>query len=175
VTFPAPAGTRLRAGALRNALGSIGYTITDQAFQADLYSDVAGLSIELERNTRYAFNGYVAYETGATPDVKFTMAGPAGSVGHWSMFCQEQTATGSIGNLEALRLILINDDSEQQGAAGSGSFSGAMMCLPRGYIVTRGVGGALQVRFAQITTNASATIIKEGSWLRAWRISTVNI
>ncbi|MES2209434.1 MAG: hypothetical protein V4515_04525 [Chloroflexota bacterium] len=175
MTFPAAPQTRLRAGALRAALGTFGYTRTDQSFQTELYSDVAGLAFEVERNARYAFNGYVAYESGATPDIKFTLAGPEGATGQWGFYTLNQLETGSIGSLEALRLDLINDDSQQQGAAGSASFSSALMCLPRGFIQTAGVGGAVQVRFAQVTTNASATTVKEGSWLHAWQIEKFSV
>jgi hypothetical protein len=173
--FPVFAGERLRAGALRASVGGFGYTRTDQAFQTSLYSDIAGLAFEVERNARYGFNGYIAYQSGSTPDIKFTLAGPEGATGTWGFYTQNQLASGSIGDLEALRLDLINDDSQQQGAAGSGSFGSTLMCWPRGRIQTAGVGGAVQIRFAQVTTDASATIVAAGSWVHAWRLASIDI
>lgn len=171
--FPALAGVKLRAGTFRSTLHTIGYVPTDQAFQADVFSDVAGLSFEVERNAVYAFVGYVAYESSSTADIKFTMSGPDGSIGHWGFTTQNQAATGGVGNIEALRLSLINDDSQTQGAAGGTGL--AMTALPRGFVETTGVGGAVQVRFAQITTTAAETVVKAGSWLRAYRIQTDTI
>jgi hypothetical protein len=173
VTFPAQVGVKLRAGALRRNLHTIAYVPTDQAFQADIYSDVAGLSFDVERNARYGFVGYIAYESSSTADIKFTLAGPDGATGHYSFYTQNQAATGGIGNLESLRLDLINDDSQQQGAAGGTGLP--MTCYPRGYVATVGVGGAVQVRFAQVTTTAAETVVKAGSWLRAYQLTTINI
>lgn len=163
------AGDVLRARDIRRRLVRFGYTLDDQSFQSNEYSDISNLAVPVEPNGAYAITGYLAYQTGATPDIKFTMSAPVGTVGHWTAYPQTQTATGSIGDLEALRLDKF-DDSEQQGAAGSAAFSSALCCMPRAYVRTGQNGGLVQMRFAQITTDASQTTVVTGSWIRAIEI-----
>jgi hypothetical protein len=146
-----------------------GYTLDDQSFQTNAYSDVSNLAVAIEANTSYSITAYIGFLTGATPDIKFTMSAPVGSIGHWSAYPQNQLATGSIGHIEALRLTDFTD-AQQQGAAGSGSFSSALMCMPRGFVRTGAQGGSIQFRFAQITTDASQTTIVAGSWVRVMEI-----
>jgi hypothetical protein len=171
VTSPA---VKLRAYLIRQKLAAFGYVRADIGFQADLYSDAAGLAVLLEPHSRYAIDGYIAYESSTSTDIKFTMSGPEGCSGHWTAFPVSQAAAaGGIGDLEALRLDDFTD-AEQQGAAGS-TTTPAMLCVPHGYIVTNLYGGALQVRFAQVTTTAAATKVRAGSWLRATLINQANI
>lgn len=162
-------GGKLRATSVRSRTALFGYTLDDQSFQANTYSDVSNLSVPVEPNTSYSLIAYIAYLSGATPDIKFTLTAPLGSLGHWSAYPQTQTATGSVGDMEALRL---NDFAEtnQHGAAGSASFGSALMCMPRGYVRTAALGGSVQFRFAQITTDASQTTVVAGSWIRLMEI-----
>lgn len=162
-------GGKLRATSPRARTPTFGYTLDDQSFQSNAYSDVSNLAVAIEANTSYSIRAYIGYLSGATPDIKFAMSAPLGSVGHWSAYPQTQTATGSIGDMEALRLGDFTD-AQQHGAAGSAAFGSALMCAPHGYVRTGAQGGSIQFRFAQITTDASQTTIVAGSWLRVMEI-----
>lgn len=133
------------------------------------FLDADGLVVELEANSQYAIDGWISYVAGATGDLKVQLLVPTGAGGSWGMYALSTTSTGSVGTVQANRAPVGAGNALTAG--GSASFSGAMNALLRGYIATGDTPGELQLQFAQNTSNATATTIKEGSWIRAQKIS----
>jgi hypothetical protein len=164
------AGQRVRASELNAGQPLIGYVTSDvTCISTTALIDVTGLLVAVEATATYAWDGYFAYNCGATPDIKFAFTIPSGATGNWGLYPLIQGSTGSSGSVEGFRLDGYGD-ANAQGAGGSDSLGGALMCMPRGYLVTTGAG-TLQARFAQVNSTASNTVVKTGSWLRLTRIA----
>jgi hypothetical protein len=160
---------RLRAPVLRAAFSVQTHVFADLSTRADTYTPVAGLALPVEADAFYAIDGYIAYNTSTSADIKFTVEVPYGAGGHFGLYCLNQLA-GNPGNFEAFRGDLPGPtlDFVQQGASGG---TGGLCCLPHGFVATGPVSGAWQFRFAQIATTASATTVKAGSWIRLMRLA----
>lgn len=129
----------------------------------DVLTDVPGLTIPVRPSTRYILDGYLAYSSGSTPDIKVALQCPAGASGRYGMFGVAQNGAAS-GNQDGFYTVAYGDAI---GMAGSG---GAMFCQPHGQLRTGDLPGVLQVQFAQVTATASATVLAAGSWLRLTRL-----
>lgn len=169
MTTPIRAGAKIRASELNAARPSVGFCDTDQSKAANTtLAAITGVACPLEADGIYAVDAYVAYNANATGDLKLALAGPAGSTGHWGIYAMAAAATGTAGDLNALRA----DVGSTLVAGGSGtSPAGAHICIPRGIIEVGATAGDLVLQFAQNVSNATATVIKAGTWLRAWRIA----
>jgi hypothetical protein len=157
------------ASELRDAIGSIGVLGNDISVTSSTdFVDCPGLAVQLDAFSIYEIDGYIAYSSGTTPDVKFAFSGPPDTSGNYTFFGLTASGTGGIGDIEAVRESSFVNDAPQPIA---GVASGSLVCMPAGRIRTFRFGGALQVRFAQVTSNASATTVLTGSWLRAAKIT----
>jgi ABC-type tungstate transport system permease subunit len=114
------------------------------------------LVVALEANSYYHFEVMHVYTGHSAADLKVGFTGPAGSTGHFSVRYSAAGAGNAVGGAGAL-----------QSAVGSStvSVSGSI-----GYIYTAGTAGNLQLVWAQNTSNATATVMKEGSWIRVVKI-----
>lgn len=165
------AGQKVRASELNSGLPVLARVSADvTVISSTTLIDITGLVVAVEADALYAWDAYLAYNSGATPDIKFAATVPSGTTGNWGIYPLVQSSTGSSGSIEGFRLDGYGD-ANVQGAGGSDSFSGALMCMPRGYIDTSSTAGNFQMRFAQVTSNASNTTVKAGSWLRVQRIA----
>lgn len=161
-------GDKVRAVSLRNSFPVFGYAGTDVAKNNSVaYYDAPGLTVYMDADAVYALDGYIAYTSGATPGMRVTIAAPTNATGWWSTF---PVTAGPTGDVEGIRKTDFAATTEQ-GLGGSASFSGRMMCWPQGYIRTNNHAGPLRVRFAQLVSDPSATVIEAGSWIRLTRIS----
>jgi hypothetical protein len=129
----------------------------------DVLTDIPGLAFLVRPHARYYMDGYIAYTTSTTADLKVGAVGPEDSDSSiWGRFGVAIGASGSSGDLDAFR----SADLDSFGSIGGGGVSTAMFCMPHGTIITKDLGGTVQLRFCQVTSDASATTIKAGSWLR---------
>lgn len=136
--------------------------------------DVPGLVVPVRANAYHLLKGYLAYTATAATDFKFSLTVPPGASGHWGVYGQDPTATGSVGGIYVLHYASFGD-SVTAGVAGSDSFSNRMVCLIHACIVTNTyVGGDVVLRFSQNTSNATAATIKAGSWMRIDTWTTYN-
>lgn len=162
------AGQKIRAADMTDVLGVIGMASSDITVNASTtLVDATGVDVALDADSLYILDGYISYVSGATPDIKFAWTIPAGMTGHWAMYMQTSSATASVGSIDARHATSF---TTALAAAGSGSFSSRMACLPRAYLDTAGTAGTLQLQFAQNTSDASDTIVKAGSWIRALKV-----
>lgn len=162
------AGQKIASEDLTNALGTLGVATSDTTKNANTtLGDATGLAVALDANSTYILDGYIAYSSGATPDIKFAFSIPSGMTGHWTLFGQTTSATASVGSIDA---HYSTSFISAIAAAGSDSFSSLMTVIPHAYLVTTNAG-TLQLQFAQNTSNASNTIVKAGSWLRVLKVA----
>jgi hypothetical protein len=110
-------------------------------------------------NTAYALEGYVQYDGAhaVAGDIKADFTVPASSVFTWSNFGT------NVSSLVEYNVV--------PQAASVSRFMGAndgttMTFQPKGYLATAGTAGTLQFRWAQNTSNATATRVTVGSWMK---------
>jgi hypothetical protein len=165
------AGELARASTLRDRLGVTAVLQADISLSVqETFTDCPGLVLSLDAWARYAIDGYVNYRSSTAAMIQFCFSAPLDSSGHSCFFPQRQGSAGGIGPLEGFRQVRFSDEFPQ-GAAGSGGLGGGgglgLACMPLASIKTYRAGGGLQLRFAQIVSDASATTVLAGSWLRA--------
>lgn len=170
--MPFAAQSKARAPLLRDALYQVGRNVSDQTVSATLaYVDIAGLSVLVRPNASYQMDGYIAYDTNEVARCNFAVTGPPDMVSSWGSGQLTPDATGGIGSALAFRRDFMSDTSTG-GYGGTGATTpGPVSAIPHGVIVTRAFGGAIQFRFAQQVSDASATTIRAGSWIRLIRIT----
>lgn len=165
-------GALVGARGLRRAVPAVDYAPELSAFQTDEWADVAGLSVQVDANARYALDGYIAYQSPAASDIRFAIMAPRGCSGDWSLVPLWATASGGAGDVFAARTLGINNagdaDAFQSVAGGT---SGPTVAMIHGYMVTGPADGVLQIRFAQNATSAATTEVRAGSWLRVVRLA----
>lgn len=118
------------------------------------------LHLPVAANATYAMNIYVLYVAGTTPDLKWGWTAPAGSVLEYSI----------AGCWNSMNFI----EQSPYDLATSPVFDGggAVLCnwAGMGTLKTGASAGTLQAKFAQNTSNATATTIKAQSALMLRRI-----
>lgn len=159
-------GDRPRGADLRTRVPVVGFAV-DRATcrNTTSYVNCPGLGVYLHPGYRYAIDGFLAYDTGTTADIRFSLSAPPGAYGSWGLYGLGDD--GPSDNIEAIRRDAFGDTTE---AGCYGTASGGLFAIPHGTILVGEVGGLLQFRFAQLVATAAATTIRAGSWLRATRI-----
>lgn len=171
---PFYAGQDLTAAELNAAfpllarLASTVSKVSSTAFTDVVPVSGSGLLVPVEANAIYALDGWIAYNSGATPDLKLQTIIPAGASGSWSLYGLQTSSTGSVGSVQANRADM--GSGNVLTAAGSDAFSTAMACLPRGVLQTGANAGDFKFQYAQNTSNAGTTSIVVGSWIRLTRL-----
>ncbi len=162
-----PAGAKVRASVLNAALPIVGRARADVSVTSSttLTDADIGLAVALEADSIYLWDAYLAYDAGATGDLKLAFTVPASTTGHWAALGIGTGTTGSIGDMSAIRAAGYGSGNTLS-LGGSASFSGLLACRAVGFIDTAGTAGTLQLQFAQNTSNGTATILKGGSWIR---------
>jgi len=160
------AGAKLRASVINAAYPLFDVLDTSQSKSSSTtMTDVTGLSVALAANSTYIWDGYIAFNAGATGDFRCAFAVPASTTGHWALWGLSTGSTGGVGTLNGSRIDGYGD-ANFLAAGGSDAAGGVMACRPAGYIATAGTAGTFQMRYAQNTSNATALVIVAGSWLR---------
>lgn len=160
------AGEKLRASDLNSFVMLTGFATADKTYTSDAnLAAVTGMSVSLEANASYIFDGYVAYNAASTtPDIKIDWTIPTGATGHW-MLHSLSSASSNPGNLDAR-----HSTSFSTAQTGGTDASFGIAALPAGYIETTNAG-TIQLRAAQNTSNATTLTVFEGSWIRFQRVS----
>jgi hypothetical protein len=100
---------------------------------------------------------FVAFSTSATPNLKFDFTVPAGAVGAYTV---TYTSTAAVATIAQGRAF----------GTATAVLVGANTYLPivvRLYVINGATPGNLQLRWAQNTSTGTATLVKQGSYLRA--------
>lgn len=169
------AGQKVRASDLATETSStlIGYASADiTVVSSTTQVNATGVSIPVEANATYAWDSYLAYNANEAADIKFAWTVPTGATGHWSVLglAHTEDITTGRGIVSAFRTTNYGD-SQAAAASGLDTEGGTMVAFARGYLVTAGTAGTFQLRFAQNASNATASVVKAGTWVRAVRLA----
>jgi hypothetical protein len=121
---------------------------------------------ELDANSSWILDGWLLWSCAdVTPDIKFDITGPAGGDVRWSIYAQGTSVTSTVGS---------PDFGVQTGGLGAdisrGTINGTLSGIVMGYVTIGATAGAIQLNWAQNTTNANGVTLLEGSWIRLRRI-----
>ena len=159
-TWAAPTVDTVHAGG-RHPLTAVKTADEAPASDATLNND-ADLLVAVEANSRYAFELYAVVESAsATPDINVAFTGPAGSTLRYSVISVDEGSTLAGIHADAGATTLFT-------ALAAASARGFHI---RGTIVVAGTAGNLQFQWSQATSNATATILREGASLIAHKLS----
>lgn len=167
------AGDIASASELRDAIGGFDILANDISVTSSATSqDCPGLAVMVDAYSRYAIEGYIAYNTGVDPELRLGLTAPSEAVGTWFPMGIPDGTNANTGSVIAIRREAYNVGSSLATEAGIGG-SGTVMAVPiSGRMRTYRFGGVLQLRFAQLYSNAAATTINAGSWLSATKINS---
>jgi hypothetical protein len=119
------------------------------------------LAIAVRASAWYGLNGMIRYAAGTTGDIKFGWSGPASAALQWAWSGVDtslaSTNTGELGI----------GDSSALGGAGS-SFT--QIARLTGFLQVAGTAGTLTFRWAQNTSDGTASSVKTGSWIQLTRM-----
>lgn len=132
------------------------------------------LALPLIASAKYRMIGYILY-TGAADGgtgaggLKMQFTGPSGAVMQWTNFGTNVAIAAPSTNLT----YNVVAESLAAGSPRSVASNGGvvMSCAPAGYISVSSTAGTLQLKWAQNTSSATATVVKTGSWLELVRIA----
>ena len=167
------AGEVVSASELRDALGAMSVLLNDISIVSSATSvDVPGLAVQLDGYSRYAIDGYIAYNAGIDPEARFGLTAPPEAAGTWTIAGVPDGTNANTGDLIAVRRDAFNVGTAlttEHGIGGAGSITAATLV---GRIRTYRFGGVLVLRSAQLYSNAVATTVNAGSWIRAQKIGS---
>lgn len=121
------------------------------------------LLLPLVANAKYQFEAYLIYDGTSAADFKIAFTGPASATAVYAAF----------GPQSGVSLTSMNSAAANLGGSlslANNAVNAAMCARPSGYIKTAASTGNLQLQWAQVATNATATRVFDGSWLKATRI-----
>lgn len=160
----------------------VGVMPADQTLNNSVTSTpMAGFGLQLEGNTHYALDGYIAYSTSATADIAWVIYG-AFADGPFSSTTEPGSATWSFntvrqadsnpGLIQAAFVVRLQADYSTGSIGGAGSATPEMAGKPRGWVFTGPSPGLFQLFFRQDTQTAANTTVKAGSWVRFTKLGT---
>lgn len=114
----------------------------------------------------YMWEAWIVYDSSTVADIKFAFTTPATTALRWSGTGLATTATTSEGDVR-IATISVSGTSSQFGGIG---VAAPIICKIEGFMVAT-AAGTLQFQFAQQNLDATQTSIRNGSYLRAWRVS----
>lgn len=150
-------------------IGSTSYILLANDFPSTntTLTTVPGFSFSVAANATYVFDGLLTYNgqtfAAGPGDLKLDWTVPASSVFRW-------VRNGYISNSTNQTDTIETDESTIRVLGTFGSSTNISASL-RGSIATAGTSGTVQLRAAQNSATATATILKSTSWLRVTRVS----
>lgn len=117
------------------------------------------LAVPVTASTSYAVTWTILYDSAAAADIKFGWTVPSGTKLYWQAILPQAGAT----NWQS------GDETSTPTAEG---FGGIAVITIVGTIIASSTPGAVQLQHAQLTANASNTVVKAGSSVVAQKLST---
>lgn len=157
------AGQRVTAALLTAAQPALIYKTADESVTSSttLQND-DHLFVAVAANATYAIDCWLNFLANSPPDIKADWTIPAGATMNWAAL---GTGTANYSDHDASIV------SHNVARGGKGNPGVPQSMNARGYLITGGTAGTLQLRWAQNTSNASATVLRAGSWIRLQRNS----
>lgn len=120
------------------------------------------LTLPVAANTVYKLDGRLIYTSGSVPDFKFGWTYPSGLTMAYGAFA---IAVGT-----ANFIVYQNVETDLPSVEGAGTGVARDVWL-KGTVTVSSTPGDLIVRWAQVTSTASDTVLKAGSWFELTRWS----
>lgn len=137
------------------------------------FANVTGLAVDLVANARYAFDGWMMWNSDPSADIKFGWTVPSGGSGWWCAMGPVTSTAPNTGeerkNYTDFGTVPIGTSATLAGDDTAPSIIRICATL-RGTVVTS-TAGTLQLKFAQSSAVASDTILRAGSWLNVFRVA----
>jgi hypothetical protein len=169
------AGQVITAGDLNDLISGVFLAADQTVNTSTTLVNATGMAFSLSANATYAIDGWLRWTSNPTADIKFGWSSPASSDGWWSLNGPYVTGSPAVGGRERVNYADTSTVAitSALSAAGDDESTGTIDISARlgGYITTS-TAGTLQLQFAQNTSDASDTILGEGSWLRVTRLDS---
>lgn len=152
-----------------DVFGVVAYKSGDESVtsSATLQNDDV-LVLPVVANARYIMDSqffYTGAGDGATGGFKIGWTGPSGATMLWANYGTTQNLSPTLVNYN----VVVESIGGGRGVGTNGAT--VMSCVPKGVLNTGANSGSLQLQWAQGGSNATATVLKAGSWIRLTRIA----
>ncbi|HSX06649.1 MAG TPA: glycosyl hydrolase family 28-related protein [Candidatus Saccharimonadia bacterium] len=124
-------------------------------------TDDPHLTTTVEPNATYEVEIFARYDGATTGDWQFAFDVPASATFHWQGTGLQSTATGTVASVKMSAASETGGDT--YGAAGVGTKTGANIA---GILITSATGGTFALKWAQGTSDPSATTLFTDSYMR---------
>lgn len=154
-----------------DAAGLFAYkTADEQVSTSTVMQNDNHLFLSVEANSVYKVQGFLMQSVGGTVvDIRVDFTFPSGCTWYGGGIGPHLGITAvSSGEAE---FAGVQDGSSPSGVTIYGSNSTPSTILIAALLVTGGTAGTLQLRWAQGTSHATATVLKEGSWLHLQKMA----
>lgn len=162
----------LRAAALEQISDEIGgwyvaKTSDESVTSSTTLQNDDELFIPVVASATYIMTSMIVYRAAATPQIKINWTVPAGGTMLWTPGSLDSAVTaGFNGNIN--KAIY---DLSVAPTLGCGGAAQSIVATPSGVITTSSTAGNLQFQWAQFASNATATVVKAGSWIHLVRVA----
>jgi hypothetical protein len=123
------------------------------------------LAVPLLASSHYWIEAFLIYSAATASDLSLAISVPTGAALYWSHGGLRGGATSSVDNISRTFV-------DETGTGWIGGTGGDAVVMGEGHVTTGVTAGNLQIRWAQNTSGATATIVKAGSILIAQRLTT---
>lgn len=163
---PTPAGLKPTGDLLQLMLPQIAYKlVTESVTSSTVLQNDNDLFVPVAANSTYLMELLLLHDSdnNAAADIDISWTGPTGATMNWGVHGANINETGSSGTITAtnMQTRLINEEATFGGGDSTGTTAFAS-----GLLITSGTAGTLQLQWAQNTSNAVATNVRAGSWLK---------
>lgn len=142
---------------------------TSRASTTTLTADGDLTAMSVVATGAYVFEGMIFYSAIDSADLKVMFTGPAGATLTWHGGTQLTTGTGTTGTYIYDTQLL--GSTYAPGGGDAAGNSTIMMLDLKGLFRTTGTSGTFSMSWAQNTSNATATIVRAGSFITLTRIA----
>jgi hypothetical protein len=141
-------------------------TATESVTSSTTLQDDDDLTVSVLANTVYTVQAMLRYDGATTGDMKYKFVVPSGASFLYANMIPATSITGSAGNTTNFAGF---DDTQtlSVGAAGAGT---TLAIAISGLLVVGGTAGTFKLQWAQQTSDATATRMFAGSFLRATKV-----
>jgi hypothetical protein len=125
------------------------------------------LFLSVVASATYIMEGFIIHSSPTAGDIQIGFTGPSGATLSWGGVGAATVSTSSAAATEMeLRARSISQPLQLGGQASAGTTA-----LIGGTLITSSTAGTLQLQFAQFVSDASASQVRVGSWLKLQRIA----
>lgn len=125
------------------------------------------LRVAVVAGAKYTMEAFLIYTGAADPagGLKLGWTGPSGATMKWANFGVTQNVSPTLVNYN----VVVESIGGGRGVGTNGAAE--MSSRPCGQLTVSSTAGNLQLQWAQGTSNATATVVKAGSWIKIVRIA----